>query len=205
MSRDAYLLILNGDIPDSALVRRLARRARGVFCADGGARHAVKLKIEPRFIVGDMDSLPKSLPFWKSTMYWCDFDQNRSDFEKALLFAQGVGWRKLWVAGVMGGRLDHAMVNLGLVERYSGALDITVVDRGLGRLLGPGRHRLPAARGKTVSLLAATARARVTVGGVRYPLKKAVLVPGSRGLSNVATGPVWATVHSGRVWAITPD
>lgn len=201
--RDAYLLILNGDIPEPALVRRLARRARGVFCADGGARHAVELKIEPRFIVGDMDSLPKSLPLWKNTMYWCDFDQERSDFEKALSFAQGVGWRKLWVAGIMGGRLDHAMVNLGLVERYSGALDITIADRGFGRLLGEGRHRVPVARGKTISLLAATGRARVTISGVRYPLNKAVLLPGSRGLSNSATGPVIVTVHSGRLWALT--
>jgi hypothetical protein len=47
--------------------------------------------------------------------------------------------------------------------------------------------------------------ARVTLSGVRYPLSRAVLLPGSRGLSNVARGSVSLVVHSGRVWAMSPQ
>lgn len=202
-SKDTVLLLLNGELSDALLVKRLARRARFVLCADGGARHAARLKIEPRFVVGDMDSLPHPLPRWKNTTYWCDFDQNRSDFEKALHFAQGIGCRRLWVAGGMGGRLDHAMVNLGVVERYSGEFDITLIDEGMARLLHPGRHSFMLPRGKTISLLAAAPRAKVSLSGTRYPLHKAALTQGSRGLSNKAIGPVHLTLHSGRVWVIT--
>jgi len=81
---------------------------------------------------------------------------------------------------------------------------LVIVDRGLAALLGPGRYRLGCKRGAILSLLAATQRARLTVSGVRYPLRRAVLVPSGRGLSNVAQGTVALTVHSGRVWVMAP-
>lgn len=79
-----------------------------------------------------------------------------------------------------------------------------VVHRGLAALLGPGRHRLGFKRGELLSLLAASGAARLSVAGVRYPLRRATLVPGGRGLSNVARGPVSLAVHSGLVWAMAP-
>lgn len=198
-----FLLLLNGPVADLSLVKRLARRAQAVMCADGGAKTAARLKVKPRFVVGDMDSLPSPLPYWKGTVYWCDFDEDRSDFEKALEFCSDIGWRRLWVAGALGGRLDHALVNLALIERYSAAVDIELVDSGTARLLGKGKHRFPLPSGSLFSLLA-LGEASVTLTGARYPLEKTILKPGSRGLSNRAEGPVAVTVHSGRVWFIAP-
>ncbi|MEK7858750.1 MAG: thiamine diphosphokinase [Elusimicrobiota bacterium] len=199
----ADLLLLNGALPDPRLVKRLAADCRGVLCADGGARHAAALGLEPDFIIGDMDSLPKPRPRWKKTVYWCDFDPDRSDFEKALGFALDIGCAQLFVAGALGGRLDHAMVNLALARSYSEKLEIVLVDRGTARLLKPGRYRLPLRRGDTLSLLAASDKTRLSATGLRFPLKKTPMAPGSRGLSNVARGPVSLTVHSGSVWAMT--
>ena len=200
----ACLVLLNGDLPDAALVRKAARGARGVLCADGGARHAVRLGIEPDYVVGDMDSLPKPLPRWKRTVFWCDFDEQRSDFEKTLSFARDLGCRRVLVAGALGGRTDHALVNLALIERHSRDLEIVLLERGTARLLGPGRYRLGLKRGATFSLLAAP-RAKVSLAGAKYPLKQAALEAGSRGLSNKAPGPASLTVHRGRLWLVIPD
>ena len=205
MSRpQAALLLLDGEIPDRALVRRAAKLCRGIVCADGGLRHAAALKLRPDFVVGDMDSLPRR-PRLRGAppTFWCDFDENRSDFEKALDFAIGLGCRRVYVAGAMGGRTDHALVNLGLLERYSAALELFMLDRGVARLFGPGRHPLGVKRGR-FSLLAAP-RAVVTLTGALYPLDRFELVAGSRGLGNAARGAPVLTVHEGRAWAICDE
>ncbi|MBI5240948.1 MAG: thiamine diphosphokinase [Elusimicrobia bacterium] len=204
-SPDAALLLLNGDIPVPALVRRVARRCSFIVCADGGARHAARLGLRPAVVVGDMDSLPKPLPrSWRGTSFVCDFDEDSSDFEKALDFLAETGCERLYVAGLLGGRLDHALVNLAVAESYGSQASLVVVDRGLATLMGPGRRRFALKKGGLVSLLAAGKGARVSVAGVRYPLKRALLKPGGRGLSNVAAGAVSLAVHSGRVWVMTP-
>jgi thiamine pyrophosphokinase len=196
----AALILLDGEIPEPGLVRAAARRSRAVICADGGLRHAVKLRLKADFVAGDMDSLPHPLPPRGKTIYMCDFDENRSDFEKSLDVAGALGCRRVYLAGILGGRVDHALVNLGVAERCAGAFDVIVLDRGAGRLLGPGTHRLGFSRGR-FSLLASP-RAVVSLSGARYPLSRFALVPGSRGLGNAARGEPVLTIHEGRAWLL---
>ncbi|MDD5304055.1 MAG: thiamine diphosphokinase [Elusimicrobia bacterium] len=202
MKRPSALIILNGDMRDPGSARAAARRADAVICADGGARHAAALRLIPDFIVGDMDSLPKALPkTWKKTLYWCDFDPERSDLDKALDFARSIGAREVRVAGALGGGLDHELVNFAALEESARGLDLTVIDGGTARLLGPGRHRLLLKKGARFSLLAAP-RARLSLAGARFALKNELLRRGSRGLGNRADGKVVLTVREGRVWVV---
>ena len=202
MKRKSALLLLNGELRDPKEVRAAARRADLLLCADGGARHAVGLGLTPDWIVGDMDSLPKPLPKpWKKTLYWCDFDSERSDLDKALEFARSLGATSVEVAGAFGGGLDHELVNFAALEESAYGLSLTVIDGGAARLLGPGRHRLALKRGARFTLLAAP-RARLTLAGARFALKNEVLRRGSRGLGNRAEGQVLLTVREGRVWVI---
>jgi thiamine pyrophosphokinase len=196
VSARSGLVVLNGEIPEPALVRAAARRCRGVVCADGGVRHVPALGLRADFVVGDMDSLPRRLPRDARTVYWCDFDEDRSDFEKALGFAADLGCRTIYVAGALGGRVDHVLVNLAVFERYARALDLVLLDRGEARLLGPGRYRL----GRGRFSLAAQPRAVVSLSGVRYPARRLELASGSRGLGNAAGARASLTVREGRVW-----
>jgi thiamine pyrophosphokinase len=196
----SVLLFLNGELREPAAAKSLARRADAVVCADGGARHAKTLGLVPNVIVGDMDSLPRPLPrSWKKTAYLCDFDENRSDLDKALDFVEQAGFTKAWLAGALGGGLDHELVNLAALESRRGRLEIVVIGGGAARLLGPGRRVLDLRRGERFSLLAAP-RANVTLTGARYPLRRATLTRGSRGLGNRAEGRAVLTIHSGRAW-----
>lgn len=173
-----------------------------MVCADGGARHARALGLIPDVIVGDMDSLPRPAPrAWKKTAYLCDFDENRSDLDKALDFLESSGIAKVWIAGALGGGLDHELVNLAALESHQGKLELIVTGGGTARLLGPGRHALGLKRGGRFSLLAAP-RAVATLAGARYGLRREALTRGSRGLGNRSAGRAVLTVHSGRVWLI---
>lgn len=204
MTTKTALILLNGDLRDPRTVRAAARRADAVICADGGARHAVALRFRPDYIVGDMDSVPKSLPKeWTKTQYRRDLDPDRSDLDKALGLARSIGARVVWLAGVLGGGLDHELVNFAAIEEGGRGLDLTVIDGGTARLLGPGRHRLAFKTGARFSLLAAPS-ARLTLTGARFVLKNEVLRRGSRGLGNRAEGKVILTVLKGRVWVVAP-
>ncbi len=201
MSRGrSFLLLLNGELREPKAVKALARRADAVLCADGGARHAKTLGLIPDCVIGDMDSLPRPVPKkWRRTAFICDFDESRSDLDKTLDFAEAAGAGRVWVAGALGGGLDHELVNLAALEARGGKLEIAVIGGGAASLLGPGRHVLGLKRGERFSLVAAP-RARVALTGARYPLRGEVLARGSRGLGNRAEGPVVLTVRTGRVW-----
>lgn len=195
------LLLLNGDACPSRTLRALARRADLILAADGGARAAQKAGLEPDIVLGDMDSLPRPLPRWKKTAYSCDFDENLSDFEKALRYLLAAGISLAWVAGADGGRADHARFNYALVERYAPRLEILLVGRGFARVLAPGRHVFDDVFGATVSLLPVGRSARVRARGLKYPLEKSLLKQSSRGLSNKARSPsVAIQVIAGRLW-----
>jgi len=196
----SFLLLLNGELREPEAAKALARRADAVLCADGGARHALALKLTPDCVVGDMDSLPQPLPkSWARTAFVCDFDEDRSDLDKALDFAVAAGARRVWIAGALGGGLDHELVNLAALEARGGDLEITVIGGGVASLLGAGRRVLEIRPGERFSLVAAP-RARVTLTGARYNLRGEMLARGSRGLGNRAEGRVVLTVREGRVW-----
>lgn len=208
---NTLLILLNGELRAPEQVRRIAQSGAIVLCTDGGARHAAALKIQPRVIIGDMDSLPKKLPHWKTAVYLCDFDENISDFEKALRFAARRGFRRIktgklqtvYVAGAVGGRLDHSMVNIALFEKYSKTLPLTLLDDSTAQILEPGNHFISCRKGQHLTLLPVTEKARVTASGLYYPLQHAVLERSSRGLSNRATsGKVRIQIHRGRCWVI---
>ncbi|NNN04795.1 MAG: thiamine diphosphokinase [Elusimicrobia bacterium] len=194
------LLLLNGELREPAPVRTLARRADVLVCADGGARHALGLRLIPDAVVGDMDSAPRSLPrSWRRVPFIRDLDVSRGDLDKSLDYLESLGVRRVWVAGALGGGLDHELVNLAALERRGGKLELAVVGGGLARLLGPGRHALDLRRGERFSLLAAP-RARVTLTGALYGLREETLTRGSRGLGNRCAGRAALTVHTGLVW-----
>lgn len=204
MTRSSRVLILlNGEVASPAAVRQAARDCGAVLCADGGARYAARLGLKPRLILGDMDSLPRRLPGWRDTVYLCDFDPDSSDFDKALRFAAERGFAEAWVAGGLGGSIDHALVNLAVAERYWPKVAVRFIGGPEARLCGRGSHRLACRTGQRVTLLAVDARCRLSTRGLRYPVKDAWLERGSRGLSNVATAAqIRLQVRQGRLWAI---
>jgi len=121
-------------------------------------------------------------------------DPNTNDLEKALVHVHGTWGPRTDVAlaaggHVDGGRMDHALANLGPLVREPHAR-ISMLD-GEGRLfaLRHGRLRVTGGEGRGFSLLPWTLHG-VTVSetGMEFPLDHARVVLGGQGLSNRIVG-----------------
>jgi len=174
-----------------------------VIAADGGARHAARLRVVIDAWVGDGDSLDAEglaallaagVPMERASPH-----KDESDTELAIRAALHRGASGVLIVGGLGGtRIDHALANIGLLAmaelagRPAALIDarsrITVV-RAPGPDGTPVRRALPGRMGDLVSLLPVGAGVLgVTTTGLAYPLNDEPLPEGpSRGLSNVRT------------------
>jgi len=176
-------------------LRAEAARCTALVAADAGAALCLAAGLLPDAVVGDFDSLPAEararIPLERQHP---SDDADTNDLEKALAFV-AAGWgaeTEVVLAaggGVDGGRMDHALANLGPIVREPHAR-ISMVD-GEGRLfaLRKGRATFDGFAGKRLSLLPWSLRGvTASESGVRYPLERAHLVLGGRGVSNEITG-----------------
>ena len=190
-----------------------------VIAADGGARHALTLKLRIDRWVGDGDSIdPADLAALAATGVAIDrvaAEKDESDAELALLAALLAGADSIVLLGALGGaRVDHAVSNLGLLanpaldgrpawlydEQAARCSLLTAPDQG-----GLATRHLEGREGDIVSLIPIGQTAEgVTTSGLRFPLVGESLVLGrTRGVSNVRTGPVASvTLESGRLLLI---
>jgi thiamine pyrophosphokinase len=191
-----------------------------VVAADGGIRHANALGLSVDRWVGDGDSTaPAELDALAAAGVAIDrvaVDKDESDTELALLAAVEAGTDVVTILGGLGGaRVDHAIVNLALLQHpalgHREALLYDEVGARLSVLAGPDDRGLPVAReltgrvGDLVSLVPLGESVQhVETQGLRYPLDGDTLVLGrARGLSNVRIAPTArVSVGSGRLLLI---
>jgi thiamine pyrophosphokinase len=158
-------------------------------CTDAAGRPYDKLPRRPDLVVGDFDTLRGgAMPGTAEPRYIRAEDQERSDSEKALGQIASEGMGEAVLLGTRGGRLDHSLHNLSLLEAFADRLRLCLADEwGLNVRLGPeseAHFDLPV--GTLFSLLAPGGPATgVEVGGAEFPLAGAELrFGGNAALSN---------------------
>ncbi len=85
---------------------------------DLGFRQSSKVKA----IVGDINTLrPDVRKYYekKGIKVEQDNDPVKDDFEKAIRYAVGQGWKTIFCFGAFGGRLDHTLANISNTEKLS--------------------------------------------------------------------------------------
>lgn len=194
------LIIANGSPPPVGVLRSLAAASELIVCADGGARHALRARVTPNVILGDMDSLAPSVrkSFRRVPLLRIP-DQSTTDLEKAILFCLKQGYSKIDIAGGIGNRIDHSTGALGCFLRFRRRARLREIHRE-GTIIPVGKMlSLHRPRGSLMSLIPLHRCKGVTSANLRYPLRNASLELGiAEGISNVVTGsPVTVRVRSG--------
>lgn len=89
--------------------------------ADGGALTLIKNGITPDYAVGDFDSIDKSdkseIHNYAPHVLTYPTEKNETDLELAISEAIKLKPSKIYLFGVTGGRLDHALINIQLLSQ----------------------------------------------------------------------------------------
>ena len=165
-----------------------------------GAFNKLPSEVEVDYVCGDLDSLDLlDIPgvIERSNGIACSRtevielpSQDANDLEKTLLWLQEWGVEKLVVVNIWGGRIDHTLASLSILIRYHKELEIVLYSENTAmRVISAGqRATIPTQKGDGVSLAVVSDSSRVTLTGVEWSLEGEELFPGSRGVSNRATG-----------------
>ncbi len=184
------LIIANGVHPAAGIVRKLAREANLIVCADGGAAFAARFRIRPAIVLGDLDSItrPVRKALASVPLLYIE-DQESTDLEKAIRYCLKAGCRSIAVSGALGGRIDHSTGALGVFKRFRGVCELTLVD-ALGTVtLLPRRASIRTTPGEQLSLIPLDHCRGISTTNLLYPLRNESLQLGVReGIHNVALG-----------------
>jgi thiamine pyrophosphokinase len=189
------ILIISGSAHVSAkTLKKLARWADKIICADSGGETARNEGIAPDAIIGDFDSIsPDTLDYFRNmggTELINLKEQESTDIEKAINLALQWGTREIRITGVSGRRNDHFLHTLGLLLRFKDQAEIILVDDDDIISLKCESFSETCHPGERVSLIPwGGTMHQVSTTGLKYPLIEENLIPGYReSISNETTG-----------------
>ena len=150
-----------------------------VIAADSGLENARALGIEPSACVGDYDSLGRTPDVGAGIeVITVPTEKDVTDTQLAVELALQRGATDITIIGGLGGRLDHTLSNLAILEDLvNKRVRATITDgQNRVRLLRNDSTILPRSGYTYVSLLALDPLCKgVEIEGVKYPLKNARL------------------------------
>jgi thiamine pyrophosphokinase len=207
------IILANGKIEDASNLRERLETFPmvRVFAADGGNRHSEKLGLEIEAVIGDLDSLgdDQHHRLAESGIVFETHPQTKdeTDLELTLRYVQNLGFKRIILLGVLGGRLDMTIANLQLLthpEFSTIRLEIWHGDQSAWIISPPGDD-IVGTPGDTLSLIPLNGPAvNISTTNLAYPLNEETLHPGpARGISNVMTKPdVRVDLEAGTLLAV---
>ncbi len=194
-------MLCDGPLPPFAVLDKWLRDADVFICADAAGHPYDNLPRKPDLIIGDFDTLiRRGVSGWNpggeteidGLRHIHQAEQMSTDSEKALLWALTNFHAEGVLLGATGGRIDHSLFNVSLLERFAERMPLCIADElSVSIRLAP--HSVthwPLALGTDFSLVPLAGSAQeVTLTGAAYPLHDARLVPGGPAtISNHVTG-----------------
>lgn len=184
------------------------RDRAAVFCADGGTICAAAAGFRADYYVGDSDS--GGAPPDGAERLLLPVEKDLTDLQAAYELARDRGFRRMVFTACTGGRQDHHLANLQLLETACRqGVDAVILDeRNEIRCLCGGSATVPDGEFRYFSLIPLDAELiGVTISGAKYPLEDAVIRRGdSLTVSNETVGvPAVVSVGKGTAWLIRSD
>ena len=180
-------IFCNGELKNSARIKRAAINCDLLIAADDGAKHFISLGLQPKIIIGDMDS--NNTDIWKdeNNIVRIPYSpyKDKSDVELAVEYAFNQGCQEILLIAAVGGRFDHTLGNIALVVGNPGR--IAIID-GASTLVAVDKSEkciLHSQVGTLVSLIPyGSGPFIVRTKGLKYSLGDESLHSVTHGLSN---------------------
>ena len=187
-------IITGGAIRSDCIPERPHSKDSLTVAADAGLENARALGVSVDAVVGDYDSLGHAPDVPDGVeVVTVPKEKDVTDTQLAVEYALRKGATELTIVGGLGGRLDHALANISVLEDLLlHGVRATLSDgQSRVRLLRNDSTILPRSDYTYLSLLSLDPVAKgVEIEGVKYPLKGAKLhrTMGGLGVSNEITG-----------------
>lgn len=182
------LVIANGIQPKNSIVKKIVSTVDYIICADGGANHALKMRIKPDVIIGDLDSItPKTKKYYQNVPIIFVGDRDSTDLEKAIKFCIVRNIKIIDIIGATGDRIDHTIGNLGCFKKFGKKVTLKIIDPAGELFLVRKNIKLNTIVRKNISLIPLDQCEGVTTKNLKYSLKNDSLELGIReGTTNKA-------------------
>jgi len=143
---------------------------------DRGALYLIEAGINPHCAIGDFDSVSASEKqlIQNSSRHFQTFQTKKdyTDLESALRYACELSGERIFIYGATGGRIDHQMSSMMLLEGFIQKKEIVLIDiHNEIRMLAPGTYSFHKNDKKYISILAVSDYLTgLTLSGMKYPL-----------------------------------
>ncbi|MDY5212124.1 thiamine diphosphokinase [Intestinibacter sp.] len=188
-------IVLNGSVNDYNKTKQIIHKENYdyIIGADGGCNHLYNMGILPNYVIGDLDSINKDLiKYYESkNIIFKKFPthKDQTDAEICIHLAKTLNATEIHFIGALGGRIDHALSNIGLMYYV---LEMGIEPKILTSeeevvIIHNDTKVIKGKKGDTISILALKQDAiGVTLEKLEYPLNKArVSYLSPLGISNV--------------------
>ncbi len=203
------IIIGNGDIPKKRQILALSKFGfYDIVCADGGANNLYKLKLNPQYIIGDLDSVKLNvLDYFKSKD--CRIikisDQDNTDIEKALDFLLSLGYNDVILFGATGNRIDHTIGNISNLIKYRDKLNLHIIHHNSVLSCYHGLLNFKAKRGEVISFYGLDIETKFTTYGLKYNLNDELLYIGYRESTSNEANDENVSIISNKVFLFVRD
>lgn len=176
-----WVILAGGEYSDVMVFTSEVEPGDKIIAVDSGANFAFRARIQPDYLVGDMDSIdPQVLDYMRARgvdIRVFPPEKDFTDTQLALALAEEMGAKSLIIMGWCGDRFDHSLANLysgiGIVQR---GVRVTYISPGCRVYLVNRELQLAGKEGDLVSLLALSPAVEgVSLEGFAYPLHDAIL------------------------------
>lgn len=164
------VIIGGAEIADYNIVREYLKPDDFMVCCDSGLNHCAPLGIQPDLIVGDFDSHAKPETAVETIILPCEKDDTDTVYAVKEMLKRG--FSDFLLIGVIGGRLDHSLGNIAILQMLNQAKKKAIAVDDFGELqVVSAETALISDRFSYFSLLAIGGDAEgICVRNAKYPL-----------------------------------
>ncbi|MEC7272662.1 MAG: thiamine diphosphokinase [Candidatus Thermoplasmatota archaeon] len=195
------LIVANGEWPGQFDVAHRAEAYRVVVALDGAANRLIESNAHLDVLLGDLDSVSESvLQQCKASGVTIIHtpDQQSSDISKGLDWVQKTfPDSEVDIIGVEIGRYDHHLAAYSALFECNSHATI-LLDGWQARRVSQTPTKVETRPNSIISLIPFGDVTGVTIKGCQFSLDNETLTTGTKGISNIATGPsITVSVESG--------
>ena len=167
-----YTIIAGSPITDPTYIKDMIHPKCIIICADGGANIAHEINVKPHIIIGDFDSISNDVlahfKSYKDISITPSADQNTTDLQKALNLIRD-DCTHISIFGALGGRMDHVLANILLLEQYKHPMRFTLHDEDHDIRIITNDFTFSGQVGDKVGVLPLRPIEKLTYDGLKYP------------------------------------